>query len=69
MSSEVAFFCLWNLKWEPRGTYWEPTKNPEKHLGNHRGIVGEINETIKETKVFYNSSSFVLPEMLKTDFP
>ena len=23
------------------GTYWEPTRNPEKHLGNQRGNKGE----------------------------
>ena len=27
------------------GTYWEPTRNSGKHLGNHRGIIWEIGET------------------------
>ena len=69
-----------NLKGEPRRTYWEPTRNPEKYLENHRGniweswgnhrrIVGEIGETLKETKVFCNFSSFVLEKISKTDFP
>ena len=44
----------------------KPTRNPGKHLGNHRGnmkeswgthrgIVWEIGETFKETKVFCNN--------------
>ena len=35
--SPIAVESPQNLKWKPSRTYWEPTRNPEKHMGNHRG--------------------------------
>ena len=54
----ISLVSTQNLKWEPRGNYWEPIRNPEKQLrndrgnmgescGNHRGIIWEIGEALR----------------------
>ena len=59
-----------NLKWEPirrnqPGTQGNHSRSIGESWRNHRGIIAEIGETLKETKVFCSSSSFLLQNYRK----